>query len=195
MQILGELGIAHQIGEDPQRSTHQHRGHDGQSVEAVGEGEIDGVAAADNDKVRQHDVEKAQIQSHILEKGHDQLGLRRTLGGHIEKDRGSQPSGGLPEVFPSRRQSPGVLLHHLAVVVHPAHGTEQKGHRQHNPDIAVGEIRPQQRRQQNGHEDQGPAHGGCTGLAEMGLGPVVAHRLPDLQTVESPDHGRPQQQR
>src|SRR5690606_24655755 len=54
MQVTGELDVAHQVGKHAKGATHQYGGHDGQPVETIGE--VDGIAAADNDEVGEDDV-------------------------------------------------------------------------------------------------------------------------------------------
>ena len=46
------------------------------------------------------------------------------------------------------------------IVVQEAQQPERDRHQEHDPDIAIGQIRPQQRRADPGDQDQQPAHGG-----------------------------------
>ena len=118
----------------------------------------------------------------------------RGVKGEIQVQRRRQPRQRLPEVLPACRQAAGILLHHLAVIVHPADRAKHAGDTHGDPDIGIAQIRPQQAADRDTHQDQGTTHGRGTGFAEVGLGPVAAYRLPHLVVVEPADHGRPHQQ-
>ena len=166
-----------------------HRRHDGQTVEAVGQ--VDRVAGADDDEIGQRDeADDAQRIGNALEEGHDQLGLRRRSRREGEKERGADADHRLPEILPARRQALRIAIDHLAPVVVPADGAEAQGDDQHHPDVAVGQVAPQQRRDADGDQDQRAAHGRRAGLDQMGLRPVVAHRLADLLLGQPADDAR-----
>ena len=66
----------------------------------------------------------------------------------------------------------------LQEIVVEADGAEAERHEQHGPDIEIGEIGPQQRRDENARQDHEPAHGRrALLLDDMALRPVAADRL------------------
>jgi hypothetical protein len=83
------------------------------------------------------------------------------------------------------------LLGDLEIVVVEADGAEAQGHGEHDPDIGIGRIGPQQGRGHDAEQDHQPAHGGRTLLGhQMGLRPVAADRLAlallEPQVVDDP---------
>src|SRR6185312_7617176 len=73
---------------------------------------------------------------------------------------------------------------------------EARRHQQRHPDIAVGEVRPEQRRDDEGEQDEEAAHGGRALLAnEMTLWPVEADGLTlRLLRFEPGDDARPEEE-
>ena len=70
------------------------------------------------------------------------------------------------------------LLGHLQIIVVEADEAEAERHRQHDPDIGIERIGPQQRRDHQSRQDHQPAHRGRALLAdEMRLRTVGADRL------------------
>ncbi len=64
------------------------------------------------------------------------------------------------------------------VVIQEAEQSKGKRHQQHDPDIAVGEAGPEQRRTDPGDQDQEAAHGGRAGFFDdVTLRPVGADGL------------------
>ena len=197
----------------PSARADHHRRHDGEAVEAVGE--VDRVARADDDEVRQRDeAPDAERIRDRLEERHDQVGLRRQadaespLSTHARKqlrergvvgrrhrereiDRGDDADQRLPEELRARRQPLRIAGDDLAPVVDPADGAEAERDQQHDPDEAVVEIGPQQRRDGDRDEDQRAAHRRRPGLGQVRLRAVVAHRLPDAHPRQPRDHPRP----
>ncbi|MCY1174372.1 hypothetical protein D9M73_145720 [compost metagenome] len=183
-QVFGEFHVTRQVAEDAQGAADHHRRHDCQAVEAVGK--VDRVARADDDEVSQHDEADAQRNGDILDERQDQRGFDAGRRGLVQEDRSRQAEHRLPEILPAARQTAGVLLDHLAVVVDPADRAEQQGHRQHHPHVAVGEIGPQQGADGDGGQDQRATHGRRALLRQVRLRTVVAHRLADKH-LHSPE--------
>ena len=139
-------------------------------------------------KVGEEQKTCAQRDCHFLEEGHDELGLCRQGRRAVQKPGGSDGKNGLPEVLPAGDESLAVLSGDLQVIVHPADNAERQGHQQHGPDIAIAEITPGQRGNQDDNENQRPAHrrGAC--FAEVALRAIFTNRLPDLVMRQLFDH-------
>ena len=59
-----------------------------------------------------------------------------------------------------------------------------------DPDVDVGEVRPQQRRHERRRQDQQPAHRRRAGLGAMRLRPFLPDHLPDLEIAQPADQPR-----
>src|SRR5205085_314801 len=68
-------------------------------------------------------------------------------------------------------------LGHLVVIVEETDQAEAYGDEHARPQIAVGEVHPQQHRDAQGSENHQPAHGRRAALGEVGLRTVGADRL------------------
>src|SRR5690606_7080173 len=88
-----------------------------------------------------------------------------------------------------------VALENLAVIVHPADGAKGCRDAHHHPDIGILEVRPQQAAGQYADQDKRTAHGGRARLAQVALGTIVPHHLPDLVIVQLADDPGADQQR
>ena len=70
------------------------------------------------------------------------------------------------------------LLRHLQIIVIEADEAEAERHREHDPDIGIERVGPEQRRDDEAGEDHQPAHGGRALLGdEMRSRAVAADRL------------------
>ena len=193
-KVFGKHRVAGHVGENGQCRGHHHRGHDRQPVEAVSE--VDRIAGADDDEISEDDKSHCtQRNANMFEERYDQLGLRGQMRGVGDKQRRSQPDQRLPEILGLGRQALGIAMHNFPVVVHPAHRAKPEGSEQHHPDIMVGQIRPQQGGNGNGHQDQRAAHGRCARLDQMALRTVVAYCLADFHRSQLADHGRSDHER
>ena len=90
----------------------------------------------------------------------------------------------------------GRLLRHFEIIVIEADGAVDEGEQQHDPDISVAQISPEQHGNGDAGEDHQPAHGGrALLLQEMPLGAVFADRLAfALTDAQGPDHLGPEQE-
>ena len=188
-QVLGEHRVAGDVGEDGERTGDHHGRHDRQPVEAVGQ--VHRVAGADDDEVGEDDeTDHAERIGNRLEEGNDQFHLRRHAGRHAEIDGDDEADHRLPEVLPAAGQPLRVAVDDLLPVVVPADGAEAHGHDQHDPDVAVGEVAPEQRGDADGDQDQRAAHGRRAALREVRLRAVLAHGLTDLFGGQPADDAR-----
>ena len=105
--------------------------------------------------------------------------------------RGQQAHDGLPEIFLTRAHALRVLVDHFAPVVDPADGTKTQGHDEHNPDKAVGQVKPQDRRDGNGQQDQDTPHGGRAAFGQMRWHAVAADGLTNFERGQTPNDPRP----
>jgi hypothetical protein len=82
----------------------------------------------------------------------------------------------------------------LGVVVPKADRAEGHDAEDRDPDVGVGQVRPQQRGHHDGDDDQDPAHGRRSGLLLVRLGAFLANDLPDLELAQLPNQPGPQNQ-
>ena len=114
--------------------------------------------------------------------------------GSVEKYRRQKTANGLPEIFLAYAQALRILSHQLAVIIHPANGTEEQRGEQHHPHKAIVQIRPQQGGDKHGDENERAAHGRCAGLGKMRLRTIAAHHLPYVVLGELADQRRTDQE-
>ena len=86
-------------------------------------------------------------------------------------------------------------MNDFSIVVDPADHAKAERRQQHDPDIVIAQISPQQGGDGDGDENKRAAHGWRTGFDQMGLRAVVAYRLSDLIVSEFSDHCRPDEKR
>ena len=183
--------MARHIGEDRQRAGDHHCRHDRQTVKAVSE--VDRVTGAgDHEIAEQHEATEAERIGHVLEEGHDQRGLRGIGRRQAEHQCAGQRNHRGPKILPAAGQPFRVAVHHLAPVIHPAHGAKTERDQQRHPNIMVAQITPQQCGEADGDENQRAAHGRRTRLGEVRLGAIVAHRLTNFLRRQPPDYRRPE---
>ena len=93
---------------------------------------------------------------------------QRRGGGDGEFDQQPDPAG----------EAVGLAAGHLEIVVVEADGAEAQRHRQHGPDIEIGQVGPQQGADENPGQDHEAAHGrGALLLDDVALRAVGADRL------------------
>jgi len=130
-----------------------------------------------------------------LDEGQKERRLGGIRGGVVERRGGGEPGDRLPEIFPARHESLGVAHHELQVIVVEADEPEREGDAEHRPHETIGELRPEQRADERGDEDQRAAHGRRARLEEVGGRAVVAHHLSDLTAHQVPDQRRTDEER
>jgi hypothetical protein len=166
-----------------------HGRHDRQAIEAIGQ--VDGIAGTHDDQIAEEDeADDAQRIGDGLEKGNDQLQLCRPGSRQPEIDRHQQTDRRLPEILPARRQAARVTLDHLLPIVVPTDAAETDGDDHHHPHIAIAEVAPQQRGNDDGDQDQRAAHGRRSRLDQVRLRTILTHRLADLLRGQPTDDAR-----
>ena len=85
-EVVREIHVAGDVGENTQRATDQHGRHDRQTVEAISK--IYRITEANNKKVRHDDLKHAEGYRQILEIRNQQRGL------HLVSRRNVQSNGG-----------------------------------------------------------------------------------------------------
>ncbi len=68
LQIIGEDGMADQIADQHEDAGRDHHRNNRQTIQPIGE--IDRIGSADHDKSGEGEIEPADLQQNILEKGH-----------------------------------------------------------------------------------------------------------------------------
>ena len=98
----------------------------------------------------------------------------------------------LPQHLVARPQTVVRAPYDLQVVVGEADRAEAGRGDHRDPDVRVGEIGPEQCRDQRRRQDQQAAHRRRPGLGAVGLRPVLADHLADLELAQAADHDRPE---
>src|SRR5437588_362432 len=81
------------------------------------------------------------------------------------------------------------FVHYLQVVVGKANRAKGQNGENDHPDKTVGEISPQQCRNNDGNGDEHAAHGGRAGFLMMGAGTFLANVLANLKFTKLADDG------
>ncbi len=194
LQIVGKQNVADEIGDEAEGGGGDHHRHDGEAVEAVGQ--VHGVAGADDDEGAERNEQPAEIDQHALEEGNGERGRERLLADIDDDGGGDHGGGGLDDDLDAAAEAFGRLLGHFEIVVVETDGAIDEGEQQHDPDIRIAQIAPEQHGDGHAGQDHQAAHGGrALLLQEMALGAVFADRLTfALADTQGPDHLRPEQE-
>ncbi len=195
VQVVGEDAVAGHVGEDGEGGGRDQGGADGEPVQPVRE--VHRVAGQGEEEYREDHVEETEVRDDRLEERERQT--RRVLRG---LDLGEQVDGRahershreLREELLARAEAEALLLDHLQVVVGEADRPEKESGADEDPDVLVGEVGPEEGGDEDPGEDQHPAHGRRPRLGLVGLRPLLADVLADLQAAQALDHPRPQHQ-
>ena len=206
VQVFGEAGVAADVGERRQRRPRDGDAPDGQPVQAVGQ--VDGIRRPhqnqhnenhkrqNRQRIDQPAVEPGvnhQVRPELLEEGKENLGgihpVAQTQQGGGDQNRDPD----LQAKLGSRAQAQVLPPDNFAVIVGEANGPVGQQRKQRQPEKAVGQIGPQQRRHHNAHQDQHAAHGGGAGFVAV-VGAFLADVLAHLKLFQAADDPRPQHQ-
>src|SRR5581483_7074774 len=170
-EIIGELRVADEIGEQNEGEAGDDHRHRRKPIEPVGQ--VYGIAEGDDHERAEQDVEPAEVGDRLLDERQVKLG-----SASADHHPGCYSCD---EEFEEQARLAGksgvVRLLHLVVIVEPADQAEAAGHQKAGPHILVPEIHPQQDRDRHRGQDQKTAHGRRAALREVALRTVVANRL------------------
>ena len=189
-QVIGEIDAADEVGDQREAGRRDHNGNDGQTIEAVGE--IDRIAGRHDDEATEQHEEPAQINRQTLDEREEQRGGVRLGAQPGNSDAGDHPDQGLEgQALLAAKALVAHAFDFEEVVIKPD-GAKTDGDEQHHPDVAIGQVRPQQRGHYRAREDHQPAHGGRALFGQqMGLRAIFADRLTlALLEAQQGDHPR-----
>src|SRR5258708_33102916 len=111
-----------------------------------------------------------------------------------ERDGNQDAGGGLISQLGARGKSEIAMMNNFKVVIGKA--DRAKGHRgKHcDPDKRIAQVRPEQRRHQDGDGDQQAAHGRRASFLLVSLRTLFAYVLPNLEIAQALNHDRPNDQ-
>ena len=150
-----------------------HDRADGQPVETVRE--IHRVGASDDDQHRKEDIEQPEIRREVFEEGHAEFRGELQLGiqDHTDAERDESLGKELLVHGEALRRTPD----ELHIIIRESDQSKHQRGAHHQPDIAIGDVRPQQRGQQHRKEDEHASHGRRSGLGKMTAGAVISNPL------------------
>ena len=186
VQVVGEVGVTGDVGEDSKAASDEDNGHDGEAVKAVGE--VDGVARTGEDEVNEGDEDPAHVPAEVFEERDDEGGFYRAGSAQVEPDGGEEGDEREQGVFVFGAQALWVFEDEFAVVVNPADGTEAEHDEEGDPGVFDAQIRPEQHGDADAEDDERAAHCRCAGFFQVGLRAIVADVLPHLQAFEESYH-------
>ena len=144
--------------------------------------------------------EPAEIDHHVLQEGHRERRRGRVAAEPHQRVAGHQRNHAFDEQPQLAGEAAMALFCHLQIIVIEADEAEAERHRQHDPDIGVQRIGPQQRRDDEAGENHQPAHRRRALLGDqVRRRPVGADRLalalPQPQMVDDPRAEQEHEQR
>ena len=147
-------------------------------------------------KVAEDHEEPAEVQDHVLHEGYGERGRRRVAAELDQRVTGDQRDDGFQQQADTAGKTAGGLLGDFQIIVIKSDEAEAERHRQHDPDIGVERIGPQQRRDHEAGQDHQPAHGRRAALGDdVRLRAVGADRLAlALAQAQVIDDPRPEQE-
>ena len=120
-----------------------------------------------------------------LEEGDRHVGVVSRL--HIEDDTDEERDRDFRGQADLSRHAPAVLPGELPVIIEKPDEAESEHHHDHEPDVADGQVGPEQGGDRDGEDDQDAAHRRSPFLGEVGIRPVFPNRLADLELLEPSD--------
>ena len=132
-----------------------------------------------------------QVRPEMLEERHDQARRIQAVGLQgAQRARHGEGRQKLVAQLGARGQAEVAAVHDLQIVVGKSDGAEGQRRDHGDPDEAVAQVGPQQRRDQHADNDQHAAHGRRAGFLLVGLRAVLADVLADLEFTQAANHRR-----
>src|SRR5437868_2616703 len=207
-EVGRKRGVPAEVGENRERSGRDHRTADCESVEAVGK--IYGVARSNNhNHNKDHERQEGQrpevgmnrqsldhqVRVELLEERYQQSGgVFSAMLQNDQRDRNQDAGGGLIAQLGARGKSEITVMNDFEVVIGKTDCTERNRGKHGDPHKRIAEVRPEQRRHQDGDRDQQSAHGRRARFFLMSLRTFFAYVLPNLEIAQALNHDRPDDQ-
>ena len=156
LQVRGEFDVTGNVGEQQICGRVDGDRPDGEAVEAVGQ--VDGIARPDDDQHYKGDEKDPEVWMEVFEKRKVELGGEARTG--EENDAKNRTQQHLPEHLLPWGEPLGVFFHHLLVVINETDDPVTDDNKEGQPDIGIGEVGPEQRRNNDTGQDHHPSHSG-----------------------------------
>ena len=179
----------------PRRQTEKHdrnRHRGQQTVQPVGE--IHRVHHAHNQQKRQYIIRQPQFEHDVCKRNQNTCG-NRAAG--IQKNQKRRRGEHLQNQLLHGGKAEVALLFHFDVVVAETdcaeHEGEDEGREHGDVPMHVISVAGDQKRRENAHAEQNPAHGGNPLFALVPGGPLFQYALPEFELFQHRNHKRAQQ--
>ena len=209
-QVVGKARRPRRIGDETERRARDHHLADGQAIQTVRE--VHRIARThDHERAERDEAVDRQVEHEVFQERQREARRKARLGRRRQRAaRQRRRCRLLRVVRDPEHRDPGdhelhqephlarkprrALLGDLLIVVDEADAAEADRHKQHDPDVLVFEIAPQQRAGKNAEQDEEAAHGGRALLRLVAFRAVGADRLTlALPRAQPRDHGRAKQ--
>ena len=207
-EVSCKSGVPAEVGENRERSGRDHRTANGEPVKTVGK--IDGVARCDNHKHNKTDKRQEgqrpkvgmscqsldhQVRVELLEEWHQQSGgIFSAVLQSDQRDRNQDAGGSLIAQLGARGKSEIAVMNDFKVVIGKTDRAEGHRGKHGDPYKRIAQVRPEQRRHQDGDGDQQTTHGRRARFFLMSLRTLFANVLPNLEIAQALNHDRPNDQ-
>ncbi len=208
VQIFCELSMAagvRQHRHGPGGDDHQP---DREAIQSIGQVHGVGTANQDEGDKQEEEDKRERVGERVAKEGvDDKTGLEALEERHVHRRRVApvrpqyqqkhahrQRHHALRRELAPAGDAEVLVFANLGVVVPKPDRAEGHDAEDRDPDIGVGEVRPQQRGHHNGDDDQHAAHGGRAGLLLVRARAFLADHLADLELAQLRNQPRPQKQ-
>src|SRR5258708_7780316 len=136
-----------------------------------------------------------QVWVKLLEERHKQSsGVFSAVLQSDQRDRNQDAGGGLISQLGARGKSEIAMMNDFKVVIGKPDRAKRHRGKHSDPHKRIAQVRPEQRRHQDGDGDQQAAHGRRASFLLVSLRTLFAYVLPDLEIAQAPNHDRPNDQ-
>ena len=130
-----------------------------------------------------------QIGMEALNEGNDESrGILSCCLQHYQDNRDDDADQELQEQLAASGQPEIAMMNYLEIIIGETNRRKAQRRNDGDPNILVRQIRPQQRRNDDGYGDEHPAHGGRTRLLLMRSRSLFTDILANLKFSELPDY-------